>query len=186
MCTRRPSPTCFLLHTTCYLPLATCSLLMNRRLLLILLPLLLFALLAAIWLGPQAYRYLRTRSYRFGKLGEWFQHHADHPDWAVPGGTRCGSSPFLLPTSGYVGFLWDDSFRFGQRHQGIDTFSGADVGVTPVVAAYSGYLTRRADWKSTLAIRIPSDPLQPGRQIWLYYTHMAVQDGTALIAAAYP
>jgi hypothetical protein len=159
---------------------------MLRRLLLTLLPFLLLILLAAVWLGPQVYRYLRTRSYRFGKLGEWFQHHANHPDWTIQGGARCGNAVFLLPTSGYVGFLWDDSFKFGQRHQGIDIFGGTDSGVTPVVAAYSGYLTRRPDWKSTLAIRIPSDPLQPGRQIWLYYTHMAMPDGSDLIDAAFP
>jgi peptidoglycan LD-endopeptidase LytH len=164
---------------------------MNRRTLLILLPLLLLALLAAAWLGPQVYRYLRTRSYRFGKLGQWLDHSASHPDWAVQGGTRCRSlaasdAPFLMPTSGYVGFLWDDSFKLGQRHQGIDIFGGTGVGETPVVAAYSGYLTRQADWKSTLAIRIPSDPLQPGRQIWLYYTHMATPDGVGLIDAAFP
>ena len=159
---------------------------MTRRLLLILLPLSLLALLAILWLGPQAYRYLRTRSYRFGKLGEWFGYNQNHPDWTIQGGTRCGNSVFLLPTSGYVGFLWDDSFKLGQRHQGIDIFGGGDVGVTPVVAAYSGYLTRRADWKSTLAIRIPSDPLQLGRQIWLYYTHMAAADGRYLIDAAFP
>jgi murein DD-endopeptidase MepM/ murein hydrolase activator NlpD len=165
---------------------------MPRRLLLILLPLLLLALIAVAWLGPQVYRYLRTRSYRFGKLGEWFNNPAAHPDWTVQGGKYCapltsnGITPFLLPTSGYVGFLWDDSFKFGERHQGIDTFGGTEVGVTPVVAAYSGYLTRRSDWISTVAIRIPSDPLQPDRQIWLYYTHMATADGNSLIAEAFP
>jgi murein DD-endopeptidase MepM/ murein hydrolase activator NlpD len=164
---------------------------MSRRILLILLPLLLLGILLAAWLAPQVYRYLRTRSYRFGKLGEWFQDPDRHADWTIQAGTRCGSpasgaAPFLLPTSGYVGFLWDDSFRFGQRHQGIDIFGGTEVGVTPVVAAYTGYITRRPDWKSTVAIRIPSDPLQPGRQIWLYYTHMATQDGNSLIDEAFP
>jgi murein DD-endopeptidase MepM/ murein hydrolase activator NlpD len=41
-----------------------------------------------------------------------------------------------------------------------------------VVAAYDGYLTRLPDWKSTVIIR-HDDPLQPGRVIWTYYTHMA-------------
>jgi hypothetical protein len=153
---------------------------------------LLLALLLVLWLGPQAYRYLRTRSYRFGKLGEWFGYTQNHPDWAIQGGARCGNAVFTLPTSGYVGFLWDDSFKFGQRHQGVDIFGATDAehppgpGVTTVMAAYSGYLTRRPDWKSTLAIRIPSDPLKPGRQIWLYYTHMANADGSDLIDAAFP
>jgi hypothetical protein len=44
-----------------------------------------------------------------------------------------------------------------------------------------GYLTRLPEWKSSLIIRIPDDPLQPGRQIWLYYTHMADPGGTSLI-----
>lgn len=164
---------------------------MSRRLVLLIASLLVLILLAAVWLGPQVYRYLRTRSYRFGRLGQWFKDPASHPDWAIQAGTRCGSlasspAPFLLPTSGYLGFLWDDSFNFGERHQGIDIFGGADIDVTPVVAAYDGYLTRRPDWVSTVAIRIPSDPLHPGRQIWLYYTHMATPDGSPLIDAAFP
>ena len=65
----------------------------------------------------------------------------------------------------------------GHRHQGIDIFAGTDVGITPVYAAYDGYLTRQSDWKSTVIIRIPSDPLEPGRQIWTYYTHMADAEG---------
>ena len=164
---------------------------MPRRSFLLILPLLLLVLLAALWLGPQVYRYLRTRSYRFGRLGGWFQDPSTHPDWTIQAGMRCatpgsGPAPFLLPTSGYVGFLWGDSFKLGERHQGIDIFGGTEAGVTPVVAVYAGYLTRLPDWKSTVVIRIPSDPLKPGRQIWLYYTHMAVQDGSSLIQAAFP
>jgi murein DD-endopeptidase MepM/ murein hydrolase activator NlpD len=85
-----------------------------------------------------------------------------------------------------VGFLWDDSFRLGHRHQGIDIFAGTEAGVTPIIAAYDGYLTRLADWKSSVIIRVPSDPLQPGRQIWLYYTHMANQDSTSYIVEGFP
>jgi len=43
-----------------------------------------------------------------------------------------------------------------------------------------------SDWKSSVIIRIPSDPLQPGRQIWTYYTHMADQAGQSTIVAAFP
>jgi len=146
----------------------------------------LLAIVVAVWLAPRAYRYLRTRTYRFARLGEWFHPPASHPDWAITGGEHCGEAPFVLPTTGYIGFLWDDSFRFGVRHQGLDIFGVGEVGKTPVVAAYPGYLTRRADWKSTLAIRIPDDPLQPGRQIWLYYTHMAAPDGQSFIALEFP
>src|SRR5690606_10798710 len=56
----------------------------------------------------------------------------------------------------------------------------------PVVAAYAGYLTRLPDWKSTVIIRIPDDPLQPGRQIWTYYTHMADAHGNDYISPEFP
>ena len=101
-------------------------------------------------------------------------------------GERCGDAPFQVPTSGLIGFLWDDSFRPGHRHSGLDIFGGSQAGITPVHAAYDGYLTRLADWKSTVIIRIPSDPLQPGRQIWTYYTHMASPAGESFVDAAFP
>jgi len=155
---------------------------LKRRLLILVLPLVMLVALAVLaWLGPHAYRYLRTRIYRFEKLGEWFDHPASHPDWTVQAGTRCGQAPFLLPTNGYIGFLWDDSFQLLRRHQGLDVFGGEQVGQTPVVAAYSGYLTRLSDWKSTLAIRVPQDPLEPGRSIWMYYTHLASANGESYI-----
>jgi murein DD-endopeptidase MepM/ murein hydrolase activator NlpD len=84
-----------------------------------------------------------------------------------------------------IGYLWDDSFEVGHRHQGIDIFGGTDPGLTPVFAAYDGYLSRLADWKSSVIIRIPSDPLHPGTQIWTYYTHMANADGSSLIVPAF-
>lgn len=103
-----------------------------------------------------------------------------------PALSRCADAPFILPTSGMIGFIWDDSFRPGHRHQGIDIFGGTDVGETPIYAAYDGYLTRQSDWKSSLIIRIPSDPLHPENQIWTYYTHMANPSGTSLISEAFP
>lgn len=117
---------------------------------------------------------------------QWIRDPDSHPEWAVQAGQRCAGAPFLLPTSGLIGFLWDDSFRPGHRHAGIDIFGGSDPGITPVYSAYDGYLTRMEDWKSSLIIRIPSDPLNPGQQIWTYYTHLANPDGNSLIAAAFP
>jgi len=116
----------------------------------------------------------------------WIRDSGSNPDWSVSGGSRCGNAPFVLPTSGFIGFLWGDSFKPGHRHQGLDIFSGQAVGVTPVVAAHSGYLTRLPDWKSSIIIRIPSDPLQPQRQIWTYYTHMADQGGQSYIIEEFP
>ena len=100
--------------------------------------------------------------------------------------SQCGDAPFVMPTSGMIGFIWDDSFRPGHHHAGIDIFAGTDAGVTPVYTAYDGYLTRLADWKSSLIIRIPEDPLQPDRQIWTYYTHLADPTGDSLIDPAFP
>jgi len=42
------------------------------------------------------------------------------------------------------------------------------------------------EWKSSLIIRIPQDPLQPDRQIWIYYTHLADANGESLISSDFP
>jgi murein DD-endopeptidase MepM/ murein hydrolase activator NlpD len=123
---------------------------------------------------------------RDDQVMEWIRNSSSHPDWAVEAGTRCGDAPLILPTSGFIGYLWGDTFDPSHLHQGIDIFGGGSPGVTPIIAAADGYVTRQADWKSTLAQRIPNDPLQPGRQIWLYYTHMASPNGQTLIAAGFP
>jgi murein DD-endopeptidase MepM/ murein hydrolase activator NlpD len=136
--------------------------------------------------GVLIYRQMTPSGKRSNHIWEFFADPAAHSDWKMAAGTRCGEAPFIFPTTGMVGFLWDDSFRVGHRHQGIDIFAGTEVGVTPVIAAYDGYLTRLADWKSSVIQRIPSDPLQPGRQIWLYYTHMADQNGNSYIVADFP
>jgi murein DD-endopeptidase MepM/ murein hydrolase activator NlpD len=112
----------------------------------------------------------------------WLRNPTTHSEWAVQAGEQCPNAPFIIPTGGFIGYLWDDSFRLGHRHQGIDIFGGTDTNITPVVAAYSGYLTRFSDWKASLIIRIPDDPLNPGRQIWLYYTHMASLEGESYIS----
>lgn len=117
----------------------------------------------------------------------WIRSPQSHPDWLMEAKTRCSpTTPFLFPTEGYIGFLWDDSFRPGHHHQGIDIFSKDGSGQTPVYAAYDGYLTRLPDWKSTLIIRVPEDPLQKGRQIWTYYTHLADSQGNSYILTKFP
>ena len=133
-------------------------------------------------LGYWIYRGFGLDSGRTARVISWLGDPRQHPEWSVRAGERCGDAPFLIPTDGFIGFLWDDSFRPGHRHQGIDIFGGEAVNVTPVYAAYPGYLTRQLDWKSSVIIRIPDDPLQPGRQIWTYYTHMANPDGESFIA----
>jgi hypothetical protein len=126
------------------------------------------------------------RPARYLKFAEWMRDPQAHTEWAIKSGERCGEAPFAMPSDGLVGFIWGDSFRIGHSHQGIDIFGGTEPGLTPVYAAYDGYLSRLESWKSSLIIRIPDDPLQPGRQIWTYYTHMADQNGNSFISSEFP
>jgi murein DD-endopeptidase MepM/ murein hydrolase activator NlpD len=149
-----------------------------------LLAVIIFGVLAG--LGYFVYRSIRPSVARSTRVMDWLRNPDPHPEWSVRAGTRCGDAPFIFPTDGFIGYLYDDSFKIGHRHQGIDIFGGADVGVTPVVAAYPGYLTRLPDWKSSVIVRVPDDPLNPGRQIWIYYTHMAGPDGNSFISPDFP
>jgi hypothetical protein len=126
---------------------------------------------------------------RIQQLRQYWADPAAHAAWAVRAGERCGEAPFVMPTDGLIGFVWGDSFRPGHAHQGLDIFGPTGpngLGQTPVVAAYDGYLTRLPEWRSAVIQRVPSDPLQPGRTIWLYYTHMADADGTSYIQEEFP
>lgn len=132
------------------------------------------------------YKFFFSGTDRTRKVIEFIRNPDSHEELVLPALSRCGDAPFVLPTRGMIGFIWGDSFRPGHNHQGLDIFSGMGVGQTPVFAAYDGYLSRLTDWKSTVIIRIPSDPLSPERQIWTYYTHMADPSGRSLIAADFP
>jgi len=136
--------------------------------------------------GYYLYRWAGTGAKRSGNVLAWLRDPLAHRDWTIQAGERCGEAPFIFPTNGFVGYLWDDSFRPGHHHQGIDIFGGEGVNKTTVVAAYGGYLTRLPDWKSAVIIRIPEDPLQPGRQVWAFYTHMADENGNSFIAPEFP
>ena len=129
-------------------------------------------------LSPSASRMLRLRAY-------WAA-PASHASWMIRAGKACGSAPFVQPTDGLVGFMWRDSMRFGHTHQGIDIFGPTRLSETPVVAAYDGFVTRLPAWRSAVIERIPDDPLQPGRQIWLYYAHMADAAGNSFIDPRFP
>src|SRR5512139_571422 len=143
-------------------------------------------IVACLAAAGTAYYLFRPNSARMLAFRTWINNPASHPDWKIAAGSQCGSAPFHFPTDGFVGFLWGDSFRIGHRHQGIDIFAGTDIGVTRVVSAYPGYLTRLPDWKSSVIVRVPEDPLHPGRQIWLYYTHMADEQGNSFISSEFP
>jgi hypothetical protein len=101
----------------------------------------------------------------------------------------CPNAPFLVPTSGYIGLYYNDPSRpYSQtrRHQVVDIFSvGQPLGTQPVYAVYDGYISHRWDWQSAVIQRIPSDPLNPSQQIWVYYTHMADEQGNDFIEPAF-
>ncbi len=143
-------------------------------------------LILFIVVGHQANRWQGTQGTRTSRVLAWLHDPGAHPGWAVRAGERCGQAPFLLPTDGFIGFLWGDSFRPSHHHQGVDIFGGNGINWTPVVAAYPGYLKRLEDWKSSVIIRIPDDPLHPSRQIWTYYTHMADSEGNSFISDEFP
>ena len=129
--------------------------------------------------GYLAYRYLdRPNSARWLQYQRYQRDPEAFSEAVIQAGTRCGDAPFAFPTDGLVFGMWGQSYRPGHVHSGIDIFPATEPGVTPVYAAYDGYLTRQADWTSTVIIRHPEDPLHPGEQIWTYYTHMASQDGS--------
>lgn len=153
---------------------------------LVLLGLLVAAAAIAAFLAFQA---LRPSGSRLARLRQYWADPARHADWSIHAGAQCGTAPFRMPTDGLIGFLWGDSFYPGHRHQGLDIFgpTGPDgLGQTPVVAVADGYLTRLPEWKSAVILRIPEDPLRPGRQIWVYYAHMADADGRSYIVDAFP
>jgi murein DD-endopeptidase MepM/ murein hydrolase activator NlpD len=132
-------------------------------------------------------RVYKTSPLRTKRVISWIRNPSKHPEWSNRPLVRClHSTPFSFPTEGFIGFLWGDSFRPGHHHQGIDIFTSKSSGETPVYAAYSGYLTRHTDWKSSLIIRIPQDPLNPDNQIWTYYTHMADMEGNSYILDDFP
>ena len=149
--------------------------------------LLILAAFAAAALGAWAIRRtVQGSSTRDQRVISFIRNPSAHADWALEAGTQCPGAPFRLPTRGFIGYVWNDSFRPGHHHTGLDIFGGTAPGETPVYAAASGYLTRLPEWRSSLIIRIPRDPLQPDRQIWTYYTHLADPQGTPLIDPAFP
>jgi len=141
---------------------------------------------AVVTAAVTAYSIYRPNAARLVKFRQWIRNPVARPEWKLAAGSQCGTAPFLFPTDGFAGFLWGDSFSLRHTHQGIDVFAGTEAGITPVVAAYAGYLTRLPEWKSAVIVRVPADPLQPGRQIWLYYTHMADRFGNSFISSEFP
>lgn len=141
------------------------------------------ALLTILWIrsGDDS----RARRFRQWGRGD----AAERADLITVQRDACPGAPFILPSDGFIGLLYADPngpYSAAQPHQGIDIFSNAEPGVTPVYAAYDGYISREAGWRSALIQRVADDPLHPGRPIWLYYAHMADRDGNSFIEPAFP
>lgn len=111
---------------------------------------------------------------------QWLNDPSSRPALFTDNQAICHDAPFLLPSAGFIGLLYEDDARpynRRNRHTGIDIFGDGASGTVPIVAAYDGYLTRLDNWFSTVIIR-HDDPLQAGRTIWTYYTHMGNEAGT--------
>lgn len=139
---------------------------------------------AIFLLAGAAYIYFNADTERIRLIRDWFEDPNAHPDWLLEGGTRCVGAPMLWPSSGFVGVGWGDGMRPVYQHSGYDIFSPAfEDNVTPIFAAYDGYLTRESTWRSSVIIRHPDfeglDAVREDEQIWTYYTHMASADGGA-------
>ncbi len=99
------------------------------------------------------------------RLRTYLADPAAHADWQIVAGERCGDAPFILPTTGYLGFGYGDAWRPGHsaarsassRHQGFDLFGPTGLGETavpPVPAAIGNAL-------GSLGIHITELPMTP-------------------------
>lgn len=134
------------------------------------------------------YVYSRSQTNSPEYIGRWFNDETARDKLTTNLREPCPNAPFLLPSSGLIGLLWRDPagpYNIFQRHSGIDIFGDGPEGTVPVFAAYDGYLTRLDNWVSAVIIQ-HNDPLQPGRTIWTYYTHMASAGGNSYISALFP
>lgn len=146
-------------------------------------------LLILACLATAVFAYNRLRDPRTQTFSQWANDPQAREDLIIVQRDACPGAPFILPTDGWIGLLYNDPggpYSANNPHQGIDIFSDSEAGVTPVYAAYDGYVTREPGWRSTLIMRVPDDPLHPGQQIWLYYTHMADRAGNDFIEDAFP
>lgn len=137
--------------------------------------------------GNKVFGYMRTWvSGRNKAVMDYIRYPQEHSEWELDALSRCADSPFAFPTHGFIGYLYNDSFTPLKLHTGLDIFGGKGVGQTPIYAPYDGFLTRESDWKSSLILRIPEDPLDPSQQIWVYMTHLADSQGNSLIEEVFP
>ncbi len=144
------------------------------------------AMLGCGYLGLLVYSQFQSNSVSY--IRRWFDDNSSRHELATVQSEPCSGAPFLLPSSGLIGLLWNDPagpYTVLNRHSGLDIFGDGEPGTVPVYAAYEGYLTRLDNWVSAVIIQ-HDDPLQSERIIWTYYTHMASTDGESYIVDDFP
>lgn len=150
-------------------------------------------IIIALVIAAAAYRLLLPRfsnlsSNSLEPIARWFTELSSRPALTT-NRQPCPGAPFVLPSEGFIGLLWNDPaapYTVLRTHTGIDVFGDGAPGTVPVYAVADGWLSRLPEWISSVIIR-HDDPLQPGRTIWTYYTHMASVDGSrSFIAPAFP
>ena len=158
----------------------------DRRLLIVLVPILFILLAVGGWWLIRHTAYSPTRQ----QLYTYATDPTSRPALITNLSQPCPGAPFRLPSAGFVGFLYNDPTAPNtplNRHTGIDIFGNGEPNAVPIYAAYDGYLTRLPNWIGSVIIRIPKDPLDPSRQIWTYYTHMANLSGQiSYVSSAFP
>jgi murein DD-endopeptidase MepM/ murein hydrolase activator NlpD len=112
----------------------------------------------------------------------------DEPQDIAPQG--CPGAPWLLPSSGVLGVLWNDArvppYSAGNRHTGLDIFGRGRENTVPVYAVADGLLTRLPGWKSAVIVQ-HDDPLRSGETVWSFYSHMASATGLeSYVAPEFP
>lgn len=145
---------------------------------------LLLAIGGAVFLAAWRYRYGLAHIGRLA-LQRWTlpDESQDIPAHACP------EAPWMLPTSGTLGVLWNDTrvppYGPGHAHTGLDIFGHGRENTVPVYSVADGLLTRLPGWKSAVVVQ-HDDPLRPGNVVWTFYSHMASASGRSYIADEFP
>ncbi|MFN7037604.1 MAG: hypothetical protein ACK4SN_14695, partial [Bellilinea sp.] len=69
------------------------------------------AVIAGLVAGYFWFIHPRRTSSRTTRVVQFIRNPQAYADWTVRANTHCEGAPFAFPTDGYIGFLWDDSFR---------------------------------------------------------------------------
>jgi len=91
-------------------------------------PWVLIAVVGVITLAVVGYfgydRFFRSGSPRWVQYGAYQADPGLLGEYRLTAGMRCGDAPFAFPTDRAIFGLWDQSYRPGHRHIGLDIFAG--------------------------------------------------------------